>query len=243
MKIRLVVLSEPSLHSSFLLAEKVLEVGLLIDAVLVLGPPSDCNDIENEGGSQEPKAYVSAEFQGSQREGEMTSIISHLENIAKVIYADDFCEHEFQPRLTASSCNINHISLELAPSLRVKGTNLRDVEEDPMSMNSLKIHLVQKGDEGTDAGRTILTLARNAGNGMPHPNDLAADVTSRSPTVVGLSAIWNTGKFLIVDVGVAVDVHEAEPASIQSLSSQWRVFQIEELTLDLSMHSCLPREM
>ena len=120
------MVSEPSVHSAFLLADYFLGQEFRVDAVLVIGPCA-LNKGDQDQESDSAPLHEAPDDSGSDlvnhfvAEGGRTSVLSQLENLSRVCYLNGPNDRGGSCNLTVHSSSINESLVEVAPGLFVSG--------------------------------------------------------------------------------------------------------------------------
>jgi hypothetical protein len=115
--LEVLLISEAGLHSAAAIAETILELEVQVDLVLHIGSfiIGDYETPESENGDARKAVNY-------QMLGEITTIISQLENIGRVVYLEnDTISGGGSPSLTSDSSNANGHAVEVAAALFVTG--------------------------------------------------------------------------------------------------------------------------
>lgn len=218
--LRIAFVLEPSLHSATLLSEFMLSCRLEVDVVI-------CGSLKLTGRRESTEALI------PELEGEVTAIISALENIGRVVFMDSVVKND---SLTATSANIEGKVVEIARSLYVTGSFEESIDaEDIMKRTKL---LVSKDDATHFPG--LLLLAPNATKligsysgpllqcrrTVASPEDpVAEDLLIETPESrdVLIESMWNSGNFSIAELAAFPGGADDDGGLSSSPRIHWKV--------------------
>lgn len=239
--IRVVLISEAGLHSAAVLAETIISMDIEADVVLHSGDfflgdyeSGDCKngDVRN--------------MINYQVLGELTTIISQLENIGRVVYIGDSPSVDSNaPSLTSQSSNANSSVVEVASSLFVTGVahTVSSTERSSIleqAHSSINCHLKQRCGEQV-SGSVVLIESDESETGVDSlavlhvckapkrrkESKISNDEVVTVKSLVLTKPLWACGGFTVVTMECVSD-------------KGWSVSHREDHCIDISSRPFLP---